>query len=298
MIEANQAELPVATMCKVLKVSKSGFYDWRVRAPSARAMANVVLTEKIRAVHKMSKESYGMPRIRAELLDAGVRAARTRIARLMREAGLQGASGRGPRRFVITTQQDKTHEVRTDLVNRNFVATGINQLWVADITYVPTWSGFVYLAIVLDAYSRKVVGWAIDDHIRTEIVLMALNMALETRRPDDVIHHSDRGSQYTALAFGKRCQEMGVRPSMGSVGDAYDNAMAESFFGSLERELLSRRTFKTKAEAKAALFTYIEAWYNPKRRHSGIGYQSPENFERSQLNFIPTTQPEPLEIHP
>jgi putative transposase len=297
LIEANQAELPVATMCKVLKVSKSGFYDWRIRPPSARSMANVVLTEKIRAIHKMSHESYGMPRVREELLELGVRAARTRIARLMRAAGIQGASGRYPRRFVITTQQDKTHDMRTDLVNRNFVATSVNQLWVGDITYVPTWAGFVYLAVVLDAYSRKVVGWAIADHIRTELVLMALNMALETRRPDDVIHHSDRGSQYTAIAFGKRCEEMGVRPSMGSVGDAYDNAMAESFFGSLERELLSRRTFKTKAEAKSALFTYIEAWYNPKRRHSGIGYKSPNNFERSQLNFTQTHQTEPFEIH-
>ena len=167
------------------------------------------------------------------------------------------------------------------MVKRQFVATGLNQLWVADMTYLPTWSGFVYLAVVIDVFSRKVVGWSFGERMTADLVIAALNMALLTRKPESVIHHSDQGSQYTSVAFGKRCEEMGVRPSMGTVGDAYDNAMAESFFASLECELIDRRSWKTKTEARLAVFTWIEAWYNPHRRHSGIGQKSPNNFERS-----------------
>ena len=168
-----------------------------------------------------------------------------------------------------------------DLVERRFQAVAPDQLWVADITYVPTWVGFLFLAVVVDAFSRRVVGWSMANHLRAELVLAALNMALWQRRPDSVVHHSDQGCQYTSYAFGKRCREMGVVPSMGSVGDCYDNAMAESFFATLECELLDRRKFPTHAEARMAIFEYIEGWYNPHRRHSGLGYRSPVNFERS-----------------
>ncbi len=277
------------TMCKVLGVSASGFYAWRDRPPSQRAVANVVLTEQIRQAHAGSDGIYGMPRIRAELRDLGIRAGRERIGRLMRLAGIQGVTQRG---FVVTTERDHRQRPAPDLVNRKFVAAGPNQLWVADATYVPTWAGFIYLAIVLDVWSRRVVGWSIGESLKTDLMLAALNMALEQRKPDDgVIHHSDQGSQYTSLAFGKRCQDMGVRPSMGSVGDAYDNAMAEAFFANLERELIDRHSFTSKAEARMAVFTWIEAWYNPRRRHSALGQQSPVNFERSQSHkmHIPAT---------
>jgi putative transposase len=200
----------------------------------------------------------------------------------MRKAGLRGVSRR--RGFVITTRRDPKQRPAPDLVNRKFVADGANQLWVADMTYVPTWAGFIFLATVLDVWSRRIVGWAIGEQMTADLVLAALNMAITQRKPKDVIHHSDQGSQYTSVAFGQRCTKLGVRPSMGSVGDAYDNAMAESFFASLECELLAKRSFETKAEAKLALFTYIEGWYNPRRRHSGLGRVSPIHFERSHLN--------------
>ncbi len=204
----------------------------------------------------------------------------------MRAAGIRGVSRR--RGFVVTTRRDERARPAPDLVNRRFVAQGPNQLWVADMTYVPTWAGFIYLAVVLDVWSRRVVGWAIGEHMTVELVLSALNMAGAQRRPKEVIHHSDQGSQYTSIAFGARCAQMGVRPSMGSTGDAYDNAMAESFFASLECELIDRRSFKTKTEARLALFTWIEAWYNPRRRHSALGRVSPINFERSHLDTTVT----------
>ena len=280
LIEANQAELPVQAMCKSLKVSPSGYYGWLQRAACARAVANETLTKRIRDVFVASDETYGMPRIRAELNDSGVVASRKRIARLMRQGQMRGVSRR--RGYVVTTERDRRQRPAPDLVNREFVATGLNQLWVADMTYIPTWSGFLYLAVVIDVFSRKVVGWAFGEHMTADLVVAALNMALLTRKPESVIHHSDQGSQYTSIAFGNRCREMGVRPSMGTVGDAYDNAMAESFFASLECELIARRTWQTKTEARIAVFTWIESWYNPRRRHSGIGYLSPVNFERKQ----------------
>jgi putative transposase len=195
----------------------------------------------------------------------------------MRQAGIVGVSRR---RWITTTTRSDSGRQAPDLVERQFAATEVNQLWVADITYIPTWAGFVYLAIVLDAWSRRIVGWAMATHLRTELVLDALQMAASQRKPEGVIHHSDQGCQYTSIAFGQRCRELGVRPSMGSVGDAYDNAMAESFFATLECELLDRRRFQTQAEAKLALFQWIEGWYNPRRRHSSLGYRSPNEFER------------------
>lgn len=278
-MSANQADFPVRTLCRVLNVSPSGYYAWQDRPPSRRSIDDSVLTERIRVIHVASHENYGSPNIHAELRDEGTRVGRKRVARLMRKAGLRGVSRR--RGFVVTTQRDPKQRPVPDLVNRKFVADGPNQLWVADMTYVPTWAGFIFLAIVLDVWSRRVVGWAIGEQMTADLVLAAMNMAITQRRPTNVIHHSDQGSQYTSVAFGQRCMKMGVRPSMGSVGDAYDNAMAESFFASLECELIDRRSFQTKAAARVALFTYIEGWYNPRRRHSGLGRVSPINFERS-----------------
>ena len=279
-MNANQADVAVHTMCRVLKVSASGYYAWRDRAPCQRALDDAVLTERIRTIHAESDATYGMPRVREELIEQGTRISRKRIARLMRRAGLHGVSRR--RGLVVTTRRDAASKAAPDLVKRAFVASGPNQLWVADMTYVPTWAGFIFLAVVLDVWSRRIVGWAIGEQMTADLVLAALNMALQRRRPHrGVIHHSDQGSQYTSLAFGERCQKMGVKPSMGTVGDAYDNAMAESFFATLECELIDRRSWQTKTEARLALFTYIEGWYNPRRRHSALGYRSPENFERN-----------------
>ena len=295
-MNANQADFPVRTLCRMLKVSPSGYYAWQQRPLSQRSLDDAVLTERIRAIHAASDDNYGSPNIHAELRDEGTRVGRKRVARLMRSAGLRGVSRR--RGFVVTTQRDPKQRPAPDLVNRQFVADAPNHLWVADMTYVPTWAGFIFLAIVLDVWSRRIVGWAIGEQMTAELVLAALNMAITQRRPTGVIHHSDQGSQYTSVAFGQRCMKMGVRPSMGSVGDAYDNAMAESFFASLECELIDRRSFQSKAEARLALFTYIEGWYNPRRRHSALGRISPINFERTYLEHKssatvqPTATPE------
>ena len=267
---------PIATMCRLLAVSPSGYYAWRDRAPSARAKADDILTQRIAAIHTHSKGTYGVPRVHAELHDQGVKVGRKRVARLMGAAGLAGVSRRKGTR---TTQRERAARRAPDRVERNFSAEAPNRLWVADATYVPTWAGFVFLAVVVDVFSRRVVGWSMANHLRTELMLGALNMALWQRQPEGVVHHSDQGSQYTSLAFGKRCREMGVELSMGSVGDCYDNALCESFFATLECELIDRRTFRTQAEARHAIFEYIEAWYNPRRRHSALGYLSPVDYE-------------------
>lgn len=270
----------------MLKVSRSGFYAWRDRPTCERARVDLYLTGKIEAIHRRSRGVYGSPMIHAELAaDYGIRVGRKRVARLMRAAQLKGAT---MRRFVTTTSPDSQASRAIDLVDRNFYAEAPNRLWVADITYIPTWSGFLYLAIVLDVFSRRVVGWAMETHLRTELILAALDMAVTQRRPEAVIHHSDRGCQYTSYAFGKRCQEAGVMPSMGSVGDAYDNAMAESLFATLERELLHRRRFKSQAEARMAVFEWIEGWYNLHRRHSSLGYRSPADYERAHQRSATT----------
>jgi putative transposase len=264
-------------MCRVLEISTSGYYAWRNRPPSRRAREDARLQEQIETIHRESRGTYGTPRVYAELAENGVRISRRRVARLMKQAGLEGVSRRRRHR---TTRRGNSPQVVPDLVNRDFTADGPNQLWVADITYISTWSGFLYLAVVLDAYSRRVVGWSMADHLRTELVLEALNMAIWQRRPEQVIHHSDQGTQYTSIQFGKRCGQLGVRPSTGSVGDAYDNAMAESFFATLETELLWRETFRSQAEARMAVFGFIEGFYNPRRRHSSIGDMSPATYER------------------
>lgn len=237
------------------------------------------MTQRIRQIHMMSDCTYGRARVQAELHDMGLCVNQKRIERVMKLTHIRGVSRR--RGYVVTTQRDRHARTAPDLVKRQFTATGINQLWVADLTYVPTWVGFLYLAVVVDVYRRKVVGWAFGERMNSDLVIAALKMALHPRRPESVIHHSEQGSQYTSVAFGKRCEEMGVKPSMGTVGDAYDNAMAESFFATLECELINRRSWKTKAEARLAIFTWIESWYNPLRRHSGLGQRSPNAFERS-----------------
>ena len=277
IMSANQARFGVATMARVLGVSTSGYYAWRQRPPSARSQADADLTARVRAIHTDSRGTYGAPRIHAELAEAGVAVGRKRVARVMRAAGIAGVSRRrGPR----TTRRDVQARPAPDRVERHFAADAPNRLWVADITYVPTLVGFLYLAIVLDVFSRRVVGWAMAPHLRTELVVEALEMAVEQRRPEAVVHHSDQGCQYTSLAFGGRCREWGVALSMGSVGDCFDNAMAESFFATLECELLARTVFSTHAEARAAIFEFIEGWYNTRRRHSALSYASPLEFER------------------
>ena len=218
-----------------------------------------------------------MPRIHAELLAEGIRVSRKRVARLMQRAGLQGVSRH---RWVCTTVRGQPARPAPDLVQRHFQAEHPNRLWVADVTYIPTWTEFLYLAVVIDVFSRRVVGWAMATHLRTALVLQALEMALGQRRPTDVIHHSDQGVQYTSVAFGQRCHAAGVRPSMGSVGDCFDNALAESFFATLECELLQRSRFHCPAEAQQAVFAFIEGWYHPHRRHSRLDYLSPIDYER------------------
>ena len=276
-MKSYHADYAVTTLCRVLDVSSSGYYAWLHRAPSARRQRDLVLGDRIEALHRKSRGNYGRPRLQADLRDEGIRMSDRRVARLMRERNIQGATRR---KGVITTVRDHDARPAPDLVDRNFTAAGPDQLWVADITYVPTWSGFLFVAIVLDVFSRRVVGWAMANHLRTELVLDALNMALYRRKPTNVIHHSDQGCQYTSIAFGKRCVDAGVRPSMGSVGDCFDNAMCESFNATLECELLVKHQFKNRNEAALAVFEFIESYYNLYRRHTAIGNISPAAFER------------------
>ena len=283
----HQADYPIASMCRLLGVSSSGYYAWMKRRPSRRAETDAALIGEIRAAHAASRGTYGAPRIHAELTAKGMQVGRQRIARLMSQAGLAGVSRR---KFVVTTVKSDSRQA-PDLVERNFTAEAPDRLWVADITYVPTWAGFLYLAVVLDAFSRRIVGWSMATTLAAQLVLDALNMALVTRRPKGVIHHSDQGSQYTSIAFGHHCRDAGVHPSMGSVGDAYDNAMCESFFATLECELLDRCRFKTQAEARRAVFAFIEGFYNPRRRHSSIGYLSPLDYERR--HYAMAVDPDP-----
>jgi putative transposase len=275
-VSDHQAHYPIATMCRLLGVSPSGWYAWSKRQLSLRSKQDAALTTAIRAAHIASRGTYGAPRVHAELAANGIHIGRKRVARLMSQSRIAGVSRR---RFVTTTVRDGGRKA-PDLVDRNFAAAAPDRLWVADITYIPTWAGFLYVAVVLDAFSRRIVGWSMSTTLATQVVLDALNMALAKRRPNDVIHHSDQGSQYTSIGFGLRCREAGVRPSMGSVGDAYDNAMCESFFATLECELLARCRFRTQAEARNEVFTFIEGFYNPRRRHSSIGYLSPVDYER------------------
>jgi len=276
-MRAHQASFPIATMARALGVSTSGYYAWRDREPSKREVEDGELLELIVKYHDRSDGTYGAPRIHQDLVqEEGLAVSKKRVARLMRAAGICGVS----RRRGIKTTRRSAAQAAPDLVERDFSASRPDELWVADITFVPTLAGFFFLAVVLDVWSRRVVGWAMADHMRTELVLSALDMAIARRNPSGVVHHSDQGSQYTSVSFGNRCDAAGIRPSTGSVGDCYDNALAESFFATLECELIARRRWPSKTEGKRDTFQFIEGWYNTTRRHSALDYLSPINYEK------------------
>jgi putative transposase len=277
-IAAKRAEHSVKTMCRVLEVSRSGFHAWAKRAPSARAREDARLTERIREIHQRNRRVYGSPRIHAELAMAdGERVGRKRVERLMRQAGISGLVARKRGRTTVRVPGVRVCE---DLVDRAFMAAAPDRLWVADITYLRTWEGWLYLVAVQDVYSRRIVGWAMDSHMRTELVTDALQMALARRRPEPgLIWHSDQGSQFVSLAFGQQARAAGIAQSMGSRGDCFDNAVAESFFATLKKELIHRRSWPEKAELRTEVFDYIEAFYNRRRRHRSLGFLSPAQFE-------------------
>ena len=277
---------PLALACRLLKVSTSGFYDWRDRPPSARALADAALLERIHAAHRDSRCTYGSPRVHAELrLGLGIRCGRKRVERLMRAAGLAGVSRRRARGC---TRRDPDAQPNDDRVNRQFRAEGPDVLEVADITQHRTGQGWLYGAFVLDAYSRRVLGWSLGPAATTDLVVDALQMALWRRggNAKGCVHHADHGCQYTSWAFGQRLREAGLLASMGSVGDALDNAMAESFFASLQTELLDRQTWATREELATAIFDYVEAFYNSRRRHSALAYLSPNDHEHRHAGLV------------
>ena len=282
IISAERASFPVSVMCETLGVSKSGFHAWERRAPSERALSDAWLTSRIKEVHENARGVYGSRRVQAELrLGQDIVVSRKRIRRLMRQAGISGLvkevkKGR-------TTIRVPGVRVADDLVERRFKPGALNVLWVADITYLRTWEGWLYLAAVQDAYSRRIVGWAMTEHMRTELVADALQMAVARRRPEPgLIHHSDQGSQYVALGFGQQARDAGIAVSMGSKGDAYDNAVAESFFATIKKELVHRQPWPSRRDLSSTVFEYIEAFYNRQRRHSTLGYLSPEEYEKEQ----------------
>jgi putative transposase len=281
-IDREKACYDVTAMCELLRVSRSGFYAWASRAKSARAVADEVLTEQIREVFATNRSVYGSPRITAELADDGVRVGRKRVARLMRAAGIVGCHRR--KRSFSITEQDPNAAPAPDLVDRKFTATAPNQLWVADVTYVPTVQGWLYLACVTDVFSRMVLGWSMASHRKTDLVVDAVTMAVARRggHVPGVIHHSDRGGEYTSHALERELRKHGALASMGSVADCYDNALAESLFATLECELFDQQPggrFETRGGAKLAVFDYLETFYNPRRRHSALGQISPTEFE-------------------
>ena len=280
-IRAETANHPVSLLCRVLGVSRSGFHAFERRPRCARALTDASLLERIRRIHERSRGTYGAPRVHAELRHEGVRVGRKRVERLMRA---QELSGLVRRRRGRTTIRVPGVRVANDLVRRDFNPVSPNQLWVADITHVPTWEGWLYLAVVVDCFSRRCVGWSMRDHLRAELVTEALEMAVARRKPDSgLVHHSDQGSQYVSLSFSQRCRDAGIALSMGSKGCALDNAVCESFIGSLKKELLRRRSWPTKREAQSAIFEWIEGWYNRRRLHSTLGYLSPMEYEDLSL---------------
>lgn len=276
---------PVSRMCELLEVSTSGYYEWAGRAPSDRALSDAWLVEKIKEIWAANRKVYGAPRIHAELrMQHGVRVGRKRVERLMREAQISGLVAKKRGRTTIGVPGVR---VADDLVDRDFRPAAADVLWIADVTYLRTWEGWLYLAAVQDAYSRRIVGWSMADHMRAELVIDALQMAVARRRPaPGLIHHSDQGSQYVSLAFGQAARQAGIARSMGSVGDCFDNAVAESFFATLKKELVHRRSWPTRRELTSEVFEYIEGFYNPTRRHSTLGYLSPIQYEET---LSPTT---------
>jgi len=276
-IQAEQANYPVTILCRVLDIARSGYYAWARRGVSARATADQALTDQIALIHERSRHTYGAPRVHAALRASGVRCGSRRVARLMRAAGLAGCHRR---RRVRTTIPDPARVPAPNLVARDFAAPVPDRLWCGDITYIATWEGWLYLAVLLDAHSRRVVGWAMADHLRAELALDALAMALGSRRPAaGLIHHTDRGAQYTAVAYQEALVARGITTSMSRAGDCYDNAMAGSFFATLKAELVDTRPWPTRQTARQALFEWIEVFYNRQRSHSALGYQTPVAFE-------------------
>jgi putative transposase len=276
-IRAEKALLPTAKLCRALGVSRSGYYAWTRRPPSARALVDAKLVPVIRACHARSRATYGSPRIHKDLRALDHHVSRKRVARLMRREGL---CVRPPRRYRVTTESSHKLPVAPNVVARNFNATGPNRVWVTDMTYVWTWEGWLFLAVIVDVFSRRVVGWSAADHLRTELPLEALGMALGLRRPEQgLVHHSDRGCQYASELYRAELAARGIVCSMSRVGDCWDNAVAESFFATLKAELIRRRPWPTKHEARLAIHDYIAAFYNPHRRHSSLGYLSPMDYE-------------------
>jgi transposase InsO family protein len=275
----------VRLMCRVLGVKAKSYYAWRKRPTSAHAIADERLMLNVRIAHAASDGTYGAPRIHRDLRDAGHHVGKKRVARLMRTAGVRGAAAR--RRFVRTTDSAHSYPLAPNLLARQFDVNGVtvNQVWVSDITYVPTREGWLFLAVVLDLASRRVVGWAMSESLEAELALRALRMALITRRPPaGLIHHSDRGVQYACAEYRTLLERHGLRASMSRRGNCWDNAVAESFFATLETELIARRTWQTRALARQAIFQYIEAWYNRTRRHSTLNYLSPMQYERQRTS--------------
>lgn len=288
LVSAEKARTPISISCDLLGVSRSGYYDWASRAPSDRALSDAWLTEKIKQIHAENRRVYGAPRIHAELrMQHDIRVSRKRVERLMRQAGISGLVARKRGRTTIRVPGVR---VADDLVERQFRPLAPNVLWIADMTYLRTWEGWLYLAAVQDAYSRRIVGWSMADHMRAELVVDALQMGIARRRPDPgLIHHSDQGSQYVSLAFGQAAGKAGIARSMGSRGDCFDNAVAESFFATLKKELVHRQTWPTRRELTSEVFEYIEAFYNPIRRHSTLGMLSPIQYEEQTTSLTPTT---------
>jgi transposase InsO family protein len=282
-IEAEKAgSHNVVRACELLQVSRSAYYAQRGDAPTARERADGELLGQITAVHAESKGSYGAPRVHAELRRLGRRHSRKRIARLMRRAGV---CGRGPKRWKQTTTPDPAASARADLIARDFTAdAAINTRWCGDITYIRTWEGWLYLATVIDIASRRVVGWATADHLRTDLVDQALTNAVAQRRPEPgVVFHSDRGCQYTSTQYAGLADKLSVALSVGRTGQCWDNALAESFFATIKGELIETRAWPTRAAAHRAIFEYIEGWYNLRRLHSALGYRSPAVYENEQV---------------
>jgi putative transposase len=273
-------------MCWLLKVSRSGYYAWRVRPESQSAKTNRALTRVIRRLHAESNGVYGSPKLCAELRDEGYQCGRHKVARLMRVAGLRGCP---KRRFRVTTQPDPSHPVAENLINQDFTTEAPNQRWASDITYISTHQGWLYLAVVMDLYSRRIVGWSMSRWLNRHLVIDALSMAIGARQPEGVlIHHSDRGSQYTSDDFRDELEKHEIQCSMSARGNCYDNAVVESFFGLLKRERVNRVRYRTRDEARADVFGYIECFYNRKRRHGYLGNISPAAFEERTLGLYET----------
>ena len=271
-------EFPVRRMCEVLDVSPSGYYAWRGRPPSKREMANRKLTEKMRDAFEESGETYGSPRIYQVMRKLGLMCSKNRVARLMKAEGLRAKQ---VKRYKSTTKRNRSHRAAANLLNQDFSAEGPNQRWLADITYIPTQEGWLYLAAILDLFSRKIVGWAMSDRMTTDLTLAALQMAIRQRQPGaDLIHHSDQGSQYTDKRYQDVLTGSKIQPSMNGVGTWYDNAPMESFFGTLKSEHVHHCIYQTRDEARPDLFYYIEGFYNRRRLHSSLGYLSPEAHEQ------------------